>query len=85
MVNLHIPMSYNTWSPSAMKVLMRAVAYTEYNTEDYNDLLNRNTRSLIIEWWIHNLGYYLTLPFCKNSEIYKINVRFRDVDLERWE
>ena len=85
MVHLHIPMSYNTWLPSAMKDLMRAVAHEEYGTEDYNGLLNRNTRSLIIEWWIHNIGYYMTLPFCKNSEIYKINVRFRDVDLERWE
>lgn len=85
MVHLHIPYSYDIWSPALMKDIMRAVAYAEYGTEDYNDLLNRNTRSLIIEWWIHNIGYYVTLPFCKNESMAKTNVRFRDVDLERWD
>ena len=36
---------------------------------------------LIIEWWLHNIGYYLTLPFVKNAKIKALNERFKHVDL----
>lgn len=41
--------------------------------------LNRSYRSMYIEWWLHNIGYYLTLPFKK---LETINIRFKHVDLE---
>lgn len=34
--------------------------------------------ALVIEWWIHNVGYYLTKPF---PFMKKLNARFKDVDL----
>lgn len=37
--------------------------------------------ALVIEWWIHNVGYYLTKPFVFIPAIRALNVRFRDVDL----
>lgn len=46
--------------------------------------LNRHMWTLIVEWWLHNLGYYLTKPFCKIEWFRKLNERFRDVDLEEW-
>lgn len=39
------------------------------------------TLPLIIEWWLHNIGYYLTLPFIKNAKIKALNDRFKHVDL----
>lgn len=46
--------------------------------------LNRRMWTLIVEWWLHNIGYYLTKPFCKIEGFRKLNERFRDVDLEEW-
>lgn len=36
---------------------------------------------LILEWWAHNIGYYITLPFIKNPKIKALNERFKHVDL----
>ena len=83
LINLHIENSYNKWLPSTMRSSMTAAAMEKYQTNDYVTLLNRSERSLIIEWWIHNIGYYLTLPFCNNEKVAAINLRFKHVDLER--
>lgn len=83
LINLHIENSYNTWLPSTMRSTMTAAAMDKYQTIDYTTLLNRSERSLIIEWWIHNIGYYVTLPFCNNEKVAAINLRFKHVDLER--
>lgn len=45
-------------------------------------ILNRSLPSLYIEWWLHNLGYYLTKPLCAIPYFKALNKRFKDVDLE---
>lgn len=46
--------------------------------------LGRSYSSMVIEWWLHNIGYYLTKPFCSNVKIEAINLRCRDVDLNEY-
>jgi hypothetical protein len=58
------------------------MALNEYCSGNAQVLLNRTYDSMYIEWWLHNLGYYLTLPFLKNESIKALNERFRHVDLE---
>lgn len=41
----------------------------------------RNLTAIKIEWWLHNIGYYLTKPFIFIPAIKKLNDRFKDVDL----
>jgi hypothetical protein len=48
------------------------------------DYLNRSYRSMYIEWILHNIGYYITLPFIKNEKIKNINERCKHVDLDEW-
>ena len=73
--------SYSIWSPKTMKTLIKNAAIDKYGFDNAPDLLNRNYISMYIEWWMHNVGYYITKPFCFNDAIYKINLRFKDVDL----
>lgn len=64
--HVQIKNSYKIWGPAVMKNLI-----------DYHVPTKKHT-ALIIEWWLHNIGYYLTKPF----PIFKgINDRCRDVDL----
>lgn len=51
-------------------------------TVSANRVLNRSYFGLYLEWYLHNIGYYLTLPFIKNERIKALNLRFKDVDLE---
>ena len=44
-------------------------------------LMNDDSILLIIEWWIHNVGYYITLPFIHIEQVRKLNERFKHVDL----
>jgi hypothetical protein len=44
--------------------------------------LGRTHKDMYVEWWLHNIGYYVTLPFCGIKSVEKINIRCRDVDLE---
>lgn len=81
---IHIDESYDTWKASSMKVLIILEAKHTYGTDDYESLLNRGFVSLYIEWVLHNIGYYLTKPFCKIPYVKFLNSRFRDVDLEEW-
>lgn len=81
MANLHIENSYKIWSPHKMKRMIRDVAKRDYNTDDPERLLNRDYTSLYIEWWLHNIGYYLTKG-STNEAVKKINSRCKDVDLE---
>ena len=47
--------------------------------------LNRSFWSMYVEWWCHNVGYWITLPFVKvNSLCSQINERCKHVDLEEW-
>lgn len=37
---------------------------------------------IILEWWLHNIGYYMTLPFINNNNfLAHINLHCKDVDL----
>lgn len=55
---------------------------TNYGDIFANKVLNRSWKSLYIEWWLHNIGYYLTLPLVWISYFKKLNERFKHVDLE---
>lgn len=82
MKNIHIENSYNVWSPSRMDSLIMEECYNKYGTRYVENVLNRTYRGMYIEWYLHNIGYYLTLPFMKNEYIKSLNKRFKHVDLE---
>ena len=82
MKSIQIKNSYIIWSTDAMKELIREVSFKKYKRRDAAKLLNRTYKSMYIEWYWHNLGYYLTLPFIKHDKIRALNERFKHVDLE---
>ena len=65
-----------------MKQIIQNKINEKYNSLNPVELFNREYNSLYIEWWLHNIGYYITKPFCFIEKIEKINLRFKDVDLE---
>ena len=81
MNNIHIKNSYKIWNTKTMNDMIRKE--WAYNNEPSIGL-NRSMRSMYIEWWFHNIGYYLTLPFCEYDFIRRLNLRFKDVDLNEW-
>lgn len=82
MKNLHIQNSYNIWNTDDMYDMIAEESFLKYGDSDAVDVLNRTYRGMYIEWYLHNIGYYLTLPFIKNESSKKLNLRFKDVDLE---
>ena len=82
MKNLHIEDSYKVWSTGHMWAEIIHKCHIEYGRLDADKVLNRSYRGMYIEWYLHNIGYYLTLPFIKKDSIKKLNLRFKDVDLE---
>lgn len=42
----------------------------------------KNYTPYIIEWWAHNICFFLTLPFIKKAKIKMLNERFKHVDLD---
>lgn len=84
MKNLHIENSYNIWDKSKMRAILIKKCLYEYDSVIVSIELNRSYKSMYIEWWLHNIGYYITKPFCFIELIRKINVRFRDVDINEW-
>lgn len=72
---IHVDNSYNIWSVDQMKQIIDS--YCDNPSE-----MGRTYNGMYIEWYLHNIGYYATLPFTFIDEIEKINLRFRDVDLE---
>jgi hypothetical protein len=67
-----------------MKYIIDYMALCEYRSGNVQILLNRSYKSMYIEWWLHNIGYYLTLPLSFIPYFKSINERCRDVDLEEW-
>ena len=62
-----------------MKCLIRIKCDLKYGNLNANEVLHRSYLSMYIEWWLHNIGYYLT----RNIAIFDvINLRCKDVDLE---
>jgi hypothetical protein len=51
----------------------------EARRKGYNHIFIRD--AYIIEWWLHNIGYYLTVLFVTNKTIKSLNERFKHVDL----
>lgn len=84
MKNIHIKNSYNIWNTSYMKTIIDRKCYEQYGSDRSEEELNRNYCSMYIEWWLHNIGYYITKPFCFNDYIKKINARCKDVDINIW-
>lgn len=75
MKNIHINNSYNIWS---IKIMKQIILQYHNNPTFY---LNRSWLSLYIEWYLHNIGYYITLLLCFIPYIKKQNIRCKDVDL----
>lgn len=77
--SIQIKDSYKIWRPILMKHYIRTVCITKYHSFDAHNVLNRSWVDMYIEWWLHNIGYYLT----RNIAIFDvINLRCKDVDLE---
>ena len=83
MNNIRIIDSYKIWNTNKMWYVIddyckeRGIYYVGY-------YLNRGFTSIYIEWWLHNIGYYITKPFCWIEFIHKINLRCKDIDLNEW-
>ena len=82
MKNLHIENSYNIWLKSTMFDMITEECHEKYGSYAANKILNRTYRGMYIEWWLHNIGYWVTLPFVKNQKIKSLNSRFKHVDIE---
>lgn len=82
MKSLHIENSYNVWIIDDMRFIIQGKCFDKYGSRLADNVLNRTYRGMYIEWYIHNIGYWLTLPFIDNEGINKINQRFKHVDLE---
>lgn len=80
MRNIHIENSYNIWTTKRMKDMIIEKC-GQLGVNDVEIYLNRSFSSMYIEWWMHNIGYYLTKPFCRFETIKKLNLRFKHVDI----
>ena len=85
MLCIKIVDSYTVWRPKQMFPMLKGAALEKYGVGWPAALLNRSYKSMYIEWWAHNIGYYVTLPFIFVPAIKKINLRCKDVDLEEHE
>ena len=81
---IHIDNSYATWSKARMRTMITNKCYSIYGTVKADEVLNRSYESMYIEWYLHNIGYWFTLPFIKKDSIKKLNERFTHVDLEEY-
>ena len=82
MKSITIKNSYDVWSVGMMTALINIECLRKYNVVDANKVLNRSYLSMCVEWYVHNIGYYITLPFVKHQHIKFLNKRCKDVDLE---
>ena len=73
--HIQIRYSYRVWNPATMK---RIITNQAFHKGIYDVVV---TDALLIEWWLHNIGYYLTLPFIKKPKFTALNERFKHVDL----
>jgi hypothetical protein len=84
MKNIHIENSYKIWDPVYMRLIITNKCFYVFHSYYPEVMLNRNYCSMYIEWWMHNIGYYITKPFCFIGFFNNINLRCKDVDLEKW-
>lgn len=85
MRNVHIQNSYKIWNIHTMKKLILYKLYEISFSKNPEEFLNRSYKSMYIEWILHNIGYYITLPFIHNDYLKNINNRCKHVDLNKWE
>lgn len=79
MKSIQIKDSYKIWRPSKMKHEIEIECWAKYCWDLANEVLHRSYVDMYIEWWLHNIGYYLT----RNIPLFEsINERCKDVDLE---
>lgn len=81
---LHIENSYYIWSIPKMTSEIMNNCCQKYNTPFADEVLNRSFDGMYVEWWLHNIGYWLTLPFIKNKRMKALNERFKHLDLEEY-
>ena len=79
---IQIKNSYNIWRPSRQRAYAKLEVAAKYKRLTVTGFLNRSWASIHIEWWLHNIGYYITKPFCWIECIRNLNTRCKDVDLE---
>lgn len=82
MKNIHIENSYNIWSTDHMKSEIIHQCHIKYGSMCADKVLNRTWKGMFLEWYLHNIGYYVTLPFIKNETLQFYNNRFKHVDIE---
>jgi len=82
MKNLHIENSYKIWDPKKMKYIIYTSCYKMYKEYTADACLNRSYKGMYVEWWLHNIGYYITRPFVKIEKIRIWHDRCKHVDLE---
>lgn len=81
MNNLHIVDSYKIWTVYRMRGKIYGCCFMTYQSYEVEKILNRPFWTLYVEWWLHNIGYYVTKPF---KSLESCTLRFKDVDLNSW-
>ena len=65
--------SYKIWNPIEMiDYVMIDIGFRPKHLYKLN---------IVLEWWAHNIGYYITLHFTDCKKLERINRRCKDVDL----
>ncbi len=82
MKSIQIKDSYDVWLPRDHRWYANRESYLKYGEHKANICLHCSWISIHIEWWLHNICYYMTKPFIKNEKMKAYNLRFKDVDLE---
>jgi hypothetical protein len=71
--HIQIKDSYKIWKQRDMWRLI---------FEAFGQIVNvKHFTAIKIEWWLHNIGYWLTRPFISIGWVKKLNERFKHVDL----
>ena len=65
-----------------MRIKIIQKCFKVYNSEAVDIVLHRSYAGMYVEWWLHNIGYWLTLPFGRIKFMKSLNERFKHVDLE---
>lgn len=84
MKNIHIDNSYSIWSLGHMKSEIIHKCHILYGSMSADLVLNRTWCSMYIEWYLHNIAYYITFPLKRIEYFDSLNKRAKDVDLEEY-
>ena len=78
-----IPDGYKYWHPKLICTVIELVCYNKYKMSSIV-ALNRLQTSLLFEFYLHNICYYVTKPFIgKIKFMRELNLRSKNVDLEQ--